>query len=68
MSHCQEGGSHKKLSTPPVDKSPLSGDKYPLPPVSPLIYDKMTEIGGTIPSVNQKKFLGKIEVFWVFNF
>ena len=31
----------------------------PPPPVSPLIYDKMTEIGGTIPSVNQKKFLGK---------
>jgi hypothetical protein len=24
----------------------------------------MTEIGGTIPSVKQKKFLGKIEVFW----
>jgi hypothetical protein len=42
-----------------VDKSPLSGDKYPPPPVSPLIYDKMTEIGGTIPYVNQKKFLGK---------
>jgi len=38
---------------------PLSGDKYPLPQVSPLIYDKMTEIGGTIPYVNQKKFLGK---------
>jgi len=35
----------------------------PPPPVSPLIYDKMTEIGGTIPSVNQKKFLVKIEVF-----
>jgi hypothetical protein len=42
-----------------VDKSPLLGDNYPLPPVSPLIYDKMTEIGGTIPYVNQKKFLGK---------
>jgi hypothetical protein len=43
--------------------TPLSGDKYPSPPdllsVSPLIYDKMTEIGGTIPYVNQKKFLGK---------
>jgi len=44
----------------PVDNSPPDGDKYPLPPVSPLIYDKMTEIGGTIPSVNQKKFLGKM--------
>lgn len=43
----------------PVDNSPPYGDNYPLPPVSPLIYDKMTEIGGTIPYVNQKKFLGK---------
>jgi hypothetical protein len=33
----------------------------PPPPVSPLIYDKMTEKGGTIPSVNQKKFLGKMD-------
>jgi len=44
-----------------VDKSPPGGDKYPPPPVSPLIYDKMTEIGGTIPSVNQKKFFGKMD-------
>ena len=43
----------------PVDNSPPDGDNYPLPPVSPLIYDKMTEIGGTIPYVNQKKILGK---------
>jgi len=42
-----------------VDNSPPYGDNYPLPPVSPLVYDKMTEIGGTIPYVNQKKFLGK---------
>jgi len=44
-----------------VDKSPPGGDKYPPPPVSPLIYDKMTEIGGTIPYVNQKKFFGKMD-------
>jgi hypothetical protein len=43
-----------------VDNSPPYGDNYPLPPVSPLIYDKMTEIGGTIPYVKQKKFLGKM--------
>jgi hypothetical protein len=44
-----------------VDKSPLSGDKYPLPPVSPLIYDKMSEIGGTIPNIYLLKFSRKID-------
>jgi hypothetical protein len=48
------------IHTPLLITPPPDGDNYPLPPVSPLIYDKMTEIGGTIPYVNQKKFLGKM--------
>lgn len=44
----------------PVDNSPPDGDNYPLPPVSPVIYDKMTEIGGTIVYVNQNNFFQKI--------
>jgi len=44
----------------PVDNSPPYGDNYPLPPVSPLIYDKMTEIGGTIPNTYLLKFSRKL--------
>ena len=61
MTHCPGVGASKSYPHTPVDNYPPDGDKYPPGPVSPLIYDKMTEIGGTIPSVNQKKFLGKID-------
>ena len=57
-----QGGGYNMLITYRGPPPCLAwGYTPPPPPVSPLIYDKMTEIGGTIPSVNQKKFLGKMD-------
>jgi len=57
------GGGDIMLISPPCQKVPSTplwhGGIPPLPPVSPLIYDKMSQKGGTIPYVTEKNFLEK---------